>query len=228
MWPAIIGAAAAIGGGLFSNNSNARMAADQRQSDERAAQMSMDFSAKQAHEQMAFQERMAGSSHQREIVDLKAAGLNPILSGTGGMGSASPAGASGQGSKAQNAMQAPMPNILEAATHSALQARKNKAETENLEEDTKLKRELKRAAHEQIYGNYWKSTLTQTENESEMARRDMLRNQLPGSETEAEIDRNWYGYGLRYTDRAAGAVGSALGARRLLQPGLQVPQRGGR
>lgn len=37
-----------------------------------------------------WQERMANSAHQREVQDLRSAGLNPILSATGGSGAATP------------------------------------------------------------------------------------------------------------------------------------------
>jgi len=100
-----IAAAGSIAGGLFSANS----------------------AKKAAQAQMDFQERMSNTAHQREVADLRAAGLNPVLSAKLG-GASSPGGA--------------MPNVYDfsqvapQAVSTALAVQRNSAEVDKLQADT--------------------------------------------------------------------------------------------
>lgn len=60
------------------------------------AREEMQFNAEQAALTRSWQEQMSNTAHQREVKDLLAAGLNPILS-TGGAGASTPSGATATG-----------------------------------------------------------------------------------------------------------------------------------
>lgn len=63
---------------------------------------SQNNSAKEAQKDRHFQQTMSDTAHQREVADLKAAGLNPILS-AGGKGASSPGGSTASISSLANA-----------------------------------------------------------------------------------------------------------------------------
>lgn len=59
--------------------------------------IAMEFNASEAAKNRDWQEMMSNTAHQREVNDLMAAGLNPVLSASGGNGAAVTSGATASG-----------------------------------------------------------------------------------------------------------------------------------
>lgn len=76
---------------------SAQLASEQRDWQERQNALAMQFNAQEAAKSRSWQEYMSNTAHQREIKDLKAAGLNPVLSAMGGNGAAVTSGATASG-----------------------------------------------------------------------------------------------------------------------------------
>lgn len=125
--------AGALGAGLGflgqerANIANVRMAREQ-----------MAFQERSAREQMAFQERMSNTQVQRQMADLRAAGVNPMLAVMrGAPGAGTPPGASAQGARAEvRDAFGPAADRAMAGVASAIAAKRSKAELELLRAQT--------------------------------------------------------------------------------------------
>ena len=104
VWSAVIGGAASLLGGALANKGAKRQ-----------NQMQQAQSAKQ----MAFQERMSNTAHQRAMADMKKAGINPIL-------------AAGQPASSPGGSQANITDEIAPAISSAMQLKRFQQEIRNL------------------------------------------------------------------------------------------------
>lgn len=199
---ALIGGGASLLGGLMGR-SGAK--------DQNAANIQM------AREAQAFEHWQSSTAHGREVADLRGAGLNPILSATGGAGASTAKGVMAQ---QVNEMQ-PLENAMNAGganARTALEMRNIRETNDNIRMDTDLKQSSKNLNSinynvSQKNESILIENLRQARAEADMAEADAV-----GRKTEGEIDKSTWGRVMRYINRAnpLGATGSS--AIRALRP----------
>lgn len=164
-----------------------------------------------AKDQMDFQRRMSNSAHQREVADLRAAGLNPMLSALGN-GASTPAGATTQ-------LQNPLEGVSKGMeTAIALRAQKKEFE----QKDAQIRNTWQDTANKEVQNGltHAQAVSTAKQVEGQILQNTMLKETLPSivKKAKAEGDYSEMNQIMNVINSGANSAGSLLNPFKNLMP----------
>lgn len=155
-----------------------------------------------AREQMAFQERMSNTAYQRSVSDMRKAGLNPLLA-YGNSGGSTPSGSI-----------APVRNIMEGTSSSALDIVRLKKDIEEAQSRIELNAESTKT---QVVDQMLKGQQYNASKSAQMAQD--LQNWLNNNRQKIERENpELFGWLDAFTKRISDVMGVATDAKSLSKP----------
>ena len=148
----------------------------------------------EAQKQRDFQERMSGTSYQRAVEDMRLSGINPMLAYQQG-GASTPSGA-----------QASIDDVMSPAVSSASHAARLKQELSNMRAQEQTTIAQKNALNASARQSQTQGHLNVANEANVVLNNRVTRLGMPRIEQLSNLDKNPFGKGLTFIERARQAV----------------------